>query len=60
MIEITLNTCLPPMAIVKVTPITADNALVVPSMLSPRVASFDIMYVPKAPTFPRRRPRFIG
>jgi len=42
----------PPMATVKVTPIIADSVVVVPSMLRPRVASFDIMYAPIAPTLP--------
>jgi len=35
-----------------------DSAVVVPSMLIPSVASFDIMYAPIAPTLPSIRPLF--
>jgi len=40
------------MAAVKVTPMMDERVVVVPSMLRPRVASFDIMYAPIAPTLP--------
>lgn len=42
----------PPMAAVSVTPMMADSAVVVPSMLSPRVISCDIMYGTIAPILP--------
>jgi len=48
----------PPMATVNVTPMTDDSVVVAPSMLIPRVASFDIMYAPIAPTLPSIRTLF--
>ena len=47
------------MAAVKVTPMIADSELVTPSMLSPTVASFDIMYGTIAPTVPAAIPAFM-
>jgi len=40
------------MAAVRVTPMMDDSAVVVPSMLNPRVASCDIMYGTMAPMLP--------
>jgi len=53
-----MNSDKPPIATVNVTPMMDDNAVVVPSMLRPRVASFDIMYAPIAPTLPSIRALF--
>ena len=48
------------MAMVRVTPMTADKVLVAPSMLSPSVASLVDMKATRAPTLPNSRPRFMG